>query len=143
MARLGVEHDTVPGRLRLRAGTWFEPSAFAGLRQRAHVTTGADVRLGHFLADWSLYTAVDVAPSTYFFYTFGVQVWQGPTPYKKPKQVERAEEEEAARRAEEQELKAQEAERRRDEEQRLRERKLEEDRRLQEQQPSGPVIQEL
>ncbi|MHB8872472.1 MAG: hypothetical protein ACYC8T_02180 [Myxococcaceae bacterium] len=143
VARLGVEHDTVPGRLRLRAGTWFEPSPFEGQRQRAHVTGGADLRLGHFIADWSIYTAVDMSPNTYFFYTFGVQAWQGPTPHKKPKQVERAEEEEAARRAEEAERKAEEAQEKHEEEQRLKEQQPEPPAPGPSPAPGGPVIHEL
>jgi hypothetical protein len=90
VARLGVEHETLPGRLRLRAGTWFEPSLFAGLPQRGHGTGGADLRLFHFIIDWTVYAAVDLAAGSYL-YTFGLTGWQGPTPFRKPKQVQEAE----------------------------------------------------
>ncbi len=114
--RLGLEHDTLPGRLRTRVGTWFEPSPFAGHPQRAHVAGGLDFRIGHFLIDWSVYGAVDVT-ERYYFYNLGVSAWPGPTPYKKPKQVVRAEEEEAQRQAEEENRKAEEEQRLREERQ--------------------------
>lgn len=96
VARLGVEHETVPGRLRLRAGTWFEPSLFVGKPQRGHGTGGVDLRLFHFLIDWTVYGAVDLSAGTYL-YTFGITGWQGPTPFRKPKQVQEAEDEKAAK----------------------------------------------
>jgi hypothetical protein len=61
------------------------------------------VRLFHFLIDWTVYGAVDFSVSSYL-YTFGITGWQGPTPFRKPKHVEQAEQEAAQRAREEQPL---------------------------------------
>ncbi len=60
--RFGVEHVTVPGRLRLRGGTWLEPSPVKGVPPRLHATGGFDLFLFHFVFDWGLTGAVDIAP---------------------------------------------------------------------------------
>ncbi len=60
--RFGVEHVTAPGRLRLRAGTYVEPSPAPGVAPRLHGTFGFDLFLFHFLFDWGLTGAFDVAP---------------------------------------------------------------------------------
>ena len=43
--RTGVEWEWLPGRLRLRAGSYWEPSRFDGVTGRAHGTAGAELRL--------------------------------------------------------------------------------------------------
>jgi hypothetical protein len=46
--RLGVEGEPVPARLRLRVGTYLEPSRFVGVDPRLHVTMGSDLKLFAF-----------------------------------------------------------------------------------------------
>jgi hypothetical protein len=46
--RLGAEAEIIPGWLRLRAGTYWEPSRFRGVDGRLHGTAGADIRLVGF-----------------------------------------------------------------------------------------------
>jgi hypothetical protein len=46
--RLGAEAELIPGWLRLRAGTYWEPSRFQGVDGRLHGTAGADIRLFGF-----------------------------------------------------------------------------------------------
>jgi hypothetical protein len=46
--RLGAELEGLPGRLRVRAGTYWEPGRFEGVRGRIHGTFGADVRALEF-----------------------------------------------------------------------------------------------
>ncbi len=60
--RFGLEHVTVPGRLRLRGGTYVEPSAVRGVAPRLHATGGFDLFLFHFVFDWGLTGSLDVAP---------------------------------------------------------------------------------
>ncbi|HSK02731.1 MAG TPA: hypothetical protein VK932_15880 [Kofleriaceae bacterium] len=43
--RGGAELEWLPGRLRVRAGSYWEPARFEGVDGRLHVTVGADVRL--------------------------------------------------------------------------------------------------
>jgi hypothetical protein len=45
-ARAGVEWERVPGRVRLRAGSYWEPSRFVGIGGRPHITAG--IELGFF-----------------------------------------------------------------------------------------------
>lgn len=59
--RAGVEHITAPGRLRLRLGSWLEPSPWPGGVWRPHVTGGFDLFLFHFYLDFGLTGSVDVA----------------------------------------------------------------------------------
>jgi len=63
--RLGSELETLPGRLRLRLGTYYEPSNYAGVSSRMHATGGFEVRLFHTSIlgeyDWSLTATVDSA----------------------------------------------------------------------------------
>lgn len=59
--RLGAEHETLPGRLRLRAGTYMEPSPFEGRSLRPHLTGGVEVFLLHYLDDWAVSLSFDVA----------------------------------------------------------------------------------
>lgn len=46
--RAGAEWEALPGRLRLRGGTYVEPARFEGARARVHVTTGLEWRLFAF-----------------------------------------------------------------------------------------------
>jgi len=63
--RLGSELETLPGRLRLRLGSYYEPSNYEGVESRTHLTGGFEVRMFHtsFLGDydWSLTYTVDTA----------------------------------------------------------------------------------
>lgn len=46
--RGGVEWEWKPGRLRLRAGSYWEPGRFVGVAGRLHVTLGVEVRVFQF-----------------------------------------------------------------------------------------------
>ena len=46
--RAGAEYEWLPGRLRLRAGSYWEPQRFDGVGGRLHGTFGADVRVFEF-----------------------------------------------------------------------------------------------
>ncbi|MFP2908751.1 hypothetical protein ACLESD_27620 [Pyxidicoccus sp. 3LFB2] len=59
--RLGVEHDTVPGMIRLRAGVYGEPSPFDGRPARPHVTGGFEVFVLRYWEDWALTASFDLA----------------------------------------------------------------------------------
>jgi hypothetical protein len=63
--RLGGELETLPGRLRLRLGSYYEPSNYAGVPSRTHLTGGFEVRIFHSSIlgehDWALTTTVDSA----------------------------------------------------------------------------------
>jgi hypothetical protein len=63
--RLGSELEALPGRLRLRLGSYYEPSNYEGVSSRMHVTGGFEVRLFHTSIwgdyDWSLTATVDAA----------------------------------------------------------------------------------
>ena len=52
-ARLGAEVEALPGRLRARAGTYWEPARFANVGGRLHGTFGLEVRVLEFRA-WGL-----------------------------------------------------------------------------------------
>ena len=45
--RLGSELETMPGRLRLRLGSYYEPSNYEGVPSRTHLTGGFEVRMFH------------------------------------------------------------------------------------------------
>jgi hypothetical protein len=47
-ARAGAEYEWIPGWLRLRGGTYWEPSRFEGVGGRLHATLGLDTRLFSF-----------------------------------------------------------------------------------------------
>ena len=47
-ARAGVEVEAIPGRLRLRAGTYWEPERFSGVGGRLHGTFGIEGRVFEF-----------------------------------------------------------------------------------------------
>ena len=63
--RIGSELETWPGRLRLRLGSYYEPSNYQGVEGRAHLTGGFEVRLFHTSLwgeyDWNLTCSVDSA----------------------------------------------------------------------------------
>lgn len=69
--RAGMEHDAIPHRLRLRGGTYVEPSVFHGVNPRPHLTGGAEVFLFNYFDDWAVTTSFDVAPR---YYNFGLSV---------------------------------------------------------------------
>lgn len=46
--RVGVEGEPIPDRLRLRVGSYLEPSRFMGVRPRLHATMGGDLKLFPF-----------------------------------------------------------------------------------------------
>jgi hypothetical protein len=46
--RLGAEYEWLPGRLRVRAGSYYEPARFADVSGRIHGTVGVDVRVFEF-----------------------------------------------------------------------------------------------
>lgn len=71
--RVGVEHETLPGRLRTRAGSFIEASPFEGGVARAHLTGGAELFLYRYYDDWAASFSFDVARRyQYFGLTFGV-----------------------------------------------------------------------
>lgn len=59
--RLGLEHETFPGRLRTRLGTFLEPSPFAERLARPHLTGGFQLFLFRYLEDWALSFSFDFA----------------------------------------------------------------------------------
>jgi hypothetical protein len=66
--RLGVETEMLPRRLRLRLGTYYEPSRYTGIDGRLHGTFSAQVRMFDWdvpLLGWkgfSFSSAIDLAP---------------------------------------------------------------------------------
>lgn len=71
--RVGVEHETLPGRLRTRAGAFLEASPFAQTRPRPHLTGGAELFLFRYYDDWATTVSFDVARRYgYFGLSFGV-----------------------------------------------------------------------
>lgn len=80
-ARLGLEGEPWPGHIKLRAGTYFEPSRFDGVGYRVHGTAGIDVKL----FTWDVFglfddfdirvnAAMDIA-SRYFDWGVGIGIW--------------------------------------------------------------------
>ena len=63
--RLGTELETIPGRLRVRLGSYYEPSFFEDIQGRTHLTGGIEARLFHTSIwgdyDWGLTFTVDYA----------------------------------------------------------------------------------
>ena len=63
--RLGTELETMPGRLRLRLGSYYEPSNYEGVSSRTHLTGGFEVRAFHTSLwgeyDWNFTFTVDSA----------------------------------------------------------------------------------
>jgi hypothetical protein len=54
-ARVGVEGEPIAGYVKMRAGSYLEPSRFAGVGYRVHGTLGTDLRL----FSWDLFGLVD------------------------------------------------------------------------------------
>ncbi|MBS1150233.1 MAG: hypothetical protein H6Q89_1931 [Myxococcaceae bacterium] len=73
--RLGVEHELLPKRLRLRTGAWLEPNLVRGSQLRPHVTFGFEVFTLHLIDDWSISAALDAAPR-YFAASVGIGWWR-------------------------------------------------------------------
>ena len=63
--RLGVEHETLRGRLRTRLGTFVEPSPYADHLPRPHVTGGLELFLFEYWERWSVSTSLDFAQRYY------------------------------------------------------------------------------
>jgi hypothetical protein len=72
--RAGVESEPWAERLRVRGGTYWEPSRYAGQRGRVHGTTGFDLRAFDWVWRWRLSSAVDVSDD-YFNYMISVGFW--------------------------------------------------------------------
>jgi hypothetical protein len=79
----GLEAEAIPNRLRLRAGTYYEPSRFDGISPREHITGGFEVRLFKFnlLGErhLSFSYAVDVA-ARYQVQSFSIWLWSFTVP---------------------------------------------------------------
>lgn len=73
--RLGVEHDTVPGMIRLRAGIYGEPSPFDGRPARPHFTGGFEVFVLRYWEDWAITASFDLA-SRYTNVGLSVGFWR-------------------------------------------------------------------
>ena len=73
--RLGVEHELVPKRLRLRTGVWLEPNLVRGSQVRPHVTFGFEVFTVRLYDDWAISAALDAAPR-YFAASIGIGWWR-------------------------------------------------------------------
>lgn len=62
---LGTELETLPGRLRLRLGSYHEPSFYEGVASRTHLTGGLETRVFHTSLwgeyDWGLSLSADYA----------------------------------------------------------------------------------
>lgn len=52
-ANVGTEWEALPGRLRLRGGTYWEPGRFADVRGRPHITAGVEVGFFTFRFWWN------------------------------------------------------------------------------------------
>lgn len=63
--RIGSELEVMPGRLRFRLGTYYEPSNYEGVSSRTHLTGGFEMRMFHTSLfgeyDWGLTGTVDSA----------------------------------------------------------------------------------
>jgi hypothetical protein len=79
----GLEVEAMPSRLRLRAGTYHEPSRYDGVSARGHITGGFEVRLFKFTLWGDRYLsfsyAVDVA-ARYQVQSFSIWLWSFTVP---------------------------------------------------------------
>lgn len=73
-ARVGIESEFWPHRMRGRFGNYWEQSRVKNVPSRFHVTGGIDVHLGRVFWEWRLSAAADVAPS-YVNTMFSVGLW--------------------------------------------------------------------
>jgi len=69
--RVGVEHETWPGRLRTRLGAFIEPSPFAEHLPRPHLTGGFELFLFRYWEDWALTASFDASRR---YSNFGISV---------------------------------------------------------------------
>ncbi|HSP78293.1 MAG TPA: hypothetical protein VLQ93_07175 [Myxococcaceae bacterium] len=69
--RVGVEHETWPGRLRTRLGAFIEPSPFSEHLPRPHLTGGFELFLFQYWEHWALTASFDVARR---YSNFGISV---------------------------------------------------------------------
>lgn len=70
---IGAQLEVFPERLRLRAGSYWEPDRALGKVGRAHVTFGGEVRV-KVIWDWRIDACVDIAPG-YFNWGLGLGFW--------------------------------------------------------------------
>jgi hypothetical protein len=90
--RVGVESGVIPEYLKLRAGSYLEPTRFDGSTERIHFTSGLDVKLlvwnvfGLWPNDymWRLGVGVDAARN---YYTWGVTLAGWYPRHSKPEDV--------------------------------------------------------
>ncbi len=73
--RFGVEHETVPNRLRTRLGTFVEPSPYHGTKARPHLTGGLEVFVFEYFEKWALSASFDLA-SRYYNVGASVGFWR-------------------------------------------------------------------
>ena len=79
--RVGGEYEVWPSRLRLRAGSYIEPSRTAGRDPRWHVTAGTELRVAHVQLfgiidhDISLQTVFDFAERYQKTGWLGISFW--------------------------------------------------------------------
>lgn len=69
--RGGLEIEPVRKRLRLRGGTYLEPSPFPDKTTRLHGTGGFELLMFHLIDDWSLTGSIDYAR---LYYNFGLSI---------------------------------------------------------------------
>lgn len=73
----GLEAEVLPGRMRVRAGTYREPSRYEGISARQHITGGFEIRLfsiPYVTRDASLSYAVDYT-ARYQVYSLSLWLW--------------------------------------------------------------------
>lgn len=70
---VGAAYELVHDRLRLRAGSYWEPDRSPTARGRAHVTLGGEVRL-HLIWDWRIDACLDLAAG-YSNWGLGLGFW--------------------------------------------------------------------
>ena len=73
--RVGAEWDAFPGLLRLRAGTWLEPSPFPERNPRPHLTGGLELFVLRYWEDWSINASFDLA-SRYSNWGISIGFWR-------------------------------------------------------------------
>lgn len=73
--RFGMEHETLPGRLRLRGGVYVEPSPYEGRNPRPHLTAGLEVFVLRYWEDWAVSASGDVA-NRYYNLGFSIGFWR-------------------------------------------------------------------
>ena len=72
--RLGAESEVIDDLLVLRAGSYYEPSRYAGYAGRVHLTGGLDVRLFELIWEWEAGAVVDWSVD-YLNWGLGVGFW--------------------------------------------------------------------